>query len=362
MKTRFFKQACLWLALTLYASTMPFAQNWNGTWTIASKATGKRLDGDQTQVYPHDPNGGDNQKWVIKKQGGNAVTITNKATGKCLVGWSGQLALETPQANNTNQYWRIVEAVSPGHWNITNYNNNKRLDGDANTLYLHDANNGDYQQWRILSANGLVGPAPLLPRKLANNLPSTTAKDVVKFFSEPAKPANAYIRAYDCGAHKRFFMQEIKSMSIKKGYTVVLFSEVDFSGTAYSFSNESQPSGYSLDNLPSDIHLAQSWLVFPSAAMVLFSEPDYQGSWYCVDMKANKPFDNPAIFYETPVGFPSKIGSVRHMGLGKCLELYDSNKAEPRTPCHNTKNFGYDRPTPFVKIDSLGCLSCNPEK
>lgn len=128
------------------------AQPQNGTYTLTSVATGKRLDGNATNLYPFPPNDGDYQKWVIKQTGttsGRKVyRLTSVATSMCL-DYDGNVIYPRKPDDSRFQLWIIEASDCPNCYTLTNLPTGKRLDGNAESLYGFDRNNGDYQKWRI---------------------------------------------------------------------------------------------------------------------------------------------------------------------------------------------------------------------
>lgn len=140
----------LGLIITLAVSLQ--AQPQNGTYTLTSVATGKRLDGNATNLYPFPPNGGDYQKWVIKQTGttsGRKVyQLTSVATGMCL-DYDGATIYPRKADDSRMQLWIIDPSNCTNCYTLTNLPLGKRLDGNAESLYGFDPNSSDYQKWRI---------------------------------------------------------------------------------------------------------------------------------------------------------------------------------------------------------------------
>lgn len=141
------------------------AQTLKGTYTLSSVATDKNLDGNEKDVYPHDPNGGDHQKWTLKQTGTvkerKVYALTNLATGLRLDGDGDRLYTHAPN-DGQNQLWIIDPADCANCFTLTNLATNKRLDGNAEHLYPFEQNEGNFQKWRILKvvATAAAPPTP----------------------------------------------------------------------------------------------------------------------------------------------------------------------------------------------------------
>ncbi len=157
------KKNLLILVLFVCVTNAAFAQTLKGTYTLTSVATGKCLDGNETNLYPFPPNNGDHQKWIIKQmgatQGRKVYRLTSVATGKCL-DYNGERLYPRGPDDSRTQLW-IVDPVNncADCFTLTHLPTGKRLDGDAESLYPFDPNEGNHQKWRIVPAV----PAPARP-------------------------------------------------------------------------------------------------------------------------------------------------------------------------------------------------------
>lgn len=156
------------------------AQTLKGTYTLTSVATGRNLDGNEKDIYPHPANGGDHQKWILKQTGTikerKVYSLTSVATGRRLDGNEKRLYTQTPN-DSYNQKWIIDATTCPDCFTLTNLATNKRLDGNAESLYPFEQNEGNYQKWRIVSVTIPSKPQATTPSAIVD-VPSVSTSTI----------------------------------------------------------------------------------------------------------------------------------------------------------------------------------------
>jgi Ricin-type beta-trefoil lectin domain-like len=130
------------------------AQPPNGTYTLESIATGRRVAAGGERLYPAEKYDNNTEKWTLKLTGTyqstrKVYTLTSVETGKCLDGDADHLYLS--DANGGHYQKWIFDPVPECEdcYTLTSLATQKRLDGNVTDVYPSGPNSGNYQKWRV---------------------------------------------------------------------------------------------------------------------------------------------------------------------------------------------------------------------
>ncbi len=127
----------------------------NGYFSLMQKATGQYLDGNGSEVYPLDPNGGVFQDWKAIGASPNVIKLQHRQSGKLLDAAMGREAYLLEDNGGLYQQWRVEKVGDEGFFKLRQLATNKMLDAGADGhSYILQDNGGDYQLWKFVNWRG----------------------------------------------------------------------------------------------------------------------------------------------------------------------------------------------------------------
>lgn len=105
------------------------------------------IDGDGTNLYLHNINGGPFQCWSPAAVPVNYCRISLLSTSKVLSYNGGNPWLADTNAGDENQLWRF-DLLDDGYYRIVHKVSGLVLDGNGTSAYINGWNTGDYQRWQ----------------------------------------------------------------------------------------------------------------------------------------------------------------------------------------------------------------------
>jgi len=134
---------------------VPLALLLNGYFNLMQKANGQYLDGNGSEVYPLDPNGGVYQDWKAIGVSPNVIKLQHRQSGKLLDAAMGREAYLLDDNGGLYQQWRVEKVGEEGFFKLRQLATNKLLDAGADGhSYILEDNGGDYQLWKFVNWRG----------------------------------------------------------------------------------------------------------------------------------------------------------------------------------------------------------------
>jgi hypothetical protein len=127
----------------------------DGYFNLMQKATGQYLDGNSSEVYPLDSNGGIYQDWKAIGISSNVIKLHHRQSGKLLDAAMGREAYLLDDNGGLYQQWRVEKVGDKGFFKLRQLATNKLLDAGADGhAYILEDNGGDYQLWKFVNWRG----------------------------------------------------------------------------------------------------------------------------------------------------------------------------------------------------------------